>query len=216
MRCSVIGAGAMGRAIARRLALAGETVLLADRDTGKAWRAAAGVSTDPAPGIVLPADLADALHGDVELTVLALAHRDCLELAMADDRPLAGKVIVDVVNSLEGPEFGMGPSGVSSAAERLASAAPESIVVKAFNTASAPVLYEGELDGIPVDVFVASDDEEAKLAVIELVNRSGLRGFDMGRLRNARGLESMAALTHELRDRLGLTVRAGFTFLPRW
>lgn len=164
-----------------------ETVLLTDRDTAKAWRAAAEVSAEAAPGIVLPADLSAALDANVDMTVLALAHRDCLALALSADRPLAGKVVVDVANSLEDQEFGISPSGGVSAAERLAAAAPESIVVKAFNTAFAPVLYAGELDGIPVDVFVASDDDDAKLAVIELVNRSGLRGFDMGRLRNARG-----------------------------
>ncbi|MEC4019418.1 NADPH-dependent F420 reductase [Streptomyces sp. H27-D2] len=243
MNHSIIGAGAMGRAVARRLALAGETVLLADRDHGAAWRVAAEVS-DGAAGLVVPADVATALVAD--LIVLALPHRESLLLAAVEHRRLAGKVVVDVANPADGSGAGAGgPGGARtpmaagmpavmgapmatvaplatrtptavSAAELLAAAIPEASVVKAFNTTGASVLYAGELDGVLLDVFVASDDEDAKLAVIELVNRAGLRGFDMGRLANARGLEQLASLSDELQDRLGLNHCAGFKFLPCW
>lgn len=213
MKSSVIGAGAMGRAVARQLARTGETLLLADRDPRKAYRVACEVS-DGVPGLVLPVEVGAALGS--ELMVLALSHRDMLELAAAERGRLAGKVVVDVANPLDASGTGVSTPAGTSAAELLAATIPDASVVKAFNTACAPALYTGKLDGMPLDVFVASDDEDAKLAVIELVDRAGLRGFDMGPLCNARRLEGLAALSRELQERLGLKQGAGFKFLPYW
>ena len=56
-------------------------------------------------------------------------------------------------------------------------------VVKAFNTTFAGTLVEGQVAGQPLDVFVASDDEEAKRTVAELVEDGGMRA---GRRRPAR------------------------------
>jgi predicted dinucleotide-binding enzyme len=218
MRCSVIGAGATGRAVPRRLALAGGTVLPTDQDTAKARRSAAADRADAAPGFVLPAGPPAALGG-VDLAVPALPHRECP--APAADHPPAGTVVVDVANPPEEPEerdatkSGTTSSADPSAAGRRAAAASDSIVVKAFDTAFAPIPHAGASDGIRVGVPAASG-HDARPAVVEPANRSGLEGSGMGRLHNARGLESLAALSHELRDRLGRTVRAGFTFLPHW
>lgn len=65
-------------------------------------------------------------------------------------------------------------------------------------------------DGIPLDGFVAGDDEEAKAQVLEVLESIGLRPIDAGPLRMARVLEAMAWLTIWLRmDRAGAGRRAG-------
>jgi predicted dinucleotide-binding enzyme len=62
-------------------------------------------------------------------------------------------------------------------------------VVKAFNTTFAGTLVAGAVEGLPLDVFVASDSDEAKAAVVSFVTDAGLRPIDVGPLRRARELE---------------------------
>ena len=82
-----------------------------------------------------------------------------------------------------------------SAARRSRQKAPGAKVVKAFNTTFAGTLVEGEVGGQPLDVFVASDDEDAKARVRELVESGGLRAVDAGPLAHARQLEAPATCT---------------------
>jgi predicted dinucleotide-binding enzyme len=67
-------------------------------------------------------------------------------------------------------------------------------VVKAFNTTYAGTLLAGEVDGQPLDVFIAGDDVEAKSKVAQLVTDSGLRPVDTGPLSRARQIEGMQLL----------------------
>jgi hypothetical protein len=64
--------------------------------------------------------------------------------------------------------------------------------VKAFNTSFAGPLLAEQVDGEPLDVFIAGDDQEAKATVTELVFSRGMRAIDAGRLAGARELEAMA------------------------
>jgi 8-hydroxy-5-deazaflavin:NADPH oxidoreductase len=96
----------------------------------------------------------------------------------------------------------------------MAKAAPGARVVKAFNTNLAVTLPEGNIGGIQLDTFVASDHAEAKAAVIEALAGSGLRALDAGALANSRVLEAMAALGIEIGDRYGLGQAFGFKYLP--
>jgi predicted dinucleotide-binding enzyme len=206
MRMGIVGADAMGQAIARRAALSGAVVLLGDRSAGKARKAAA-VAAAGTSGVVVPTTVAAALRPDT--VVLALSWCDALDLVTRRSGSLAGKVIVDVTVPAR-------PDPASSAVQRLAAAAPAARWVKAFGTADASALYAGKVDGHVVDVFVASDDEGAKVQLVELVDRSGLRAFDAGGMDSARVLEDMARLGQEISDRLLLTGSWGYKFLPGW
>ena len=65
MTITVIGAGNMGRALARRFALAGEEVLLADRDAAKASTVAAETNAETADAVSVTT-LEDAIgRGDI-------------------------------------------------------------------------------------------------------------------------------------------------------
>ncbi|GIH61674.1 NADPH-dependent F420 reductase [Microbispora siamensis] len=209
MTVSVIGAGPMGRAIAHRYVIAGERVMLLDLRADRAARAAARTGAEVA------ADVHAALRADI-VTLALGGHRDVLDFVTAYRSELAGLVLVDTTNPVHDCHPGADPAGSLSIAERLALAAPETSVVKAFNTLCASALLTGRIDDAQPDVFVASDDDVAKATVIEIVDRSGLRGLDSGGLRNARVLEQMAVLCIEIVTRLDVVPEAAMKFLPNW
>ncbi|MBV9363718.1 MAG: hypothetical protein JOY89_05735, partial [Solirubrobacterales bacterium] len=76
-------------------------------------------------------------------------------------------------------------------------------VVKAFNTTFAGTLVGGEIAGQPLDVFLASDDEDAKNTVRHLVEDGGLRAIDAGPLTRAHELEALGYLHMALQQPLG-------------
>ncbi|MEV0024204.1 NAD(P)-binding domain-containing protein [Streptomyces atroolivaceus] len=206
MRIGIIGAGMMGLAVARRVALTGTAVLLADRSVARARRVAAEASAG-APGCVLATTMAAALRSEV--VFLALRLPESLELARRQPHVLRGRAVVD----LSVPER---TDPVSSAVRQLVCIAPEARWVKALTTADAGALHRGATEGHPVDVFVASDDDRAKVVVVELFDRSGVRAFDAGGLDNAWILEGMGRLGQEVGERLGLSESWSFKFMPSW
>jgi predicted dinucleotide-binding enzyme len=75
-------------------------------------------------------------------------------------------VVVDISNPIDVEAFERILPEAGSGAEELAAAAPNARVVKAFNTTFATMLAGGgTVAGQPLDVFIASDDEDAKAAV---------------------------------------------------
>jgi NADPH-dependent F420 reductase len=212
MEIGIIGAGGMGRAISRRLALGGQSVLLADRSAEKA-REVARAASEGAPGEVRAVSTEDAMGGDI--VVLALWYPGTAELAEQHADRLRGKIVVDISNPLDESWIRLGIEPTTSGAELVAAVIPESRVVKAFNTTTSPPLERGEVDGTTLDTFVASDDDDAKQAVIELAGRMGLRALDAGALENARLLERLTAFQIELGNRYGIEGLAfGFKYLP--
>jgi NADPH-dependent F420 reductase len=124
---------------------------------------------------------------------------------------LDGKVVVSMANGLEkhGREFRWVGSEEGSVSEAIQAAVPGARVVAALQHVPAKAL--GDLDTeLATDVLVASDDDEARTVVLDLVDAiPGLRGFDAGSLHNARGIEAVAAplLTVNLRHRGEATLR---------
>jgi predicted dinucleotide-binding enzyme len=75
------------------------------------------------------------------------------------------------------------------------------------------VLDEPHFAGIENDVFVVSDDDEAKREFLGLVGDMPFRFVDAGRLANARTVERMTLLLGELGARYGVAPRMGYRFL---
>lgn len=188
MKITVIGAGNMGSAFVKQLHGAGHTVKITSRDAAKAGALAAkyvGVKAVPALGA---ADDADAI-------VLAAGYGDAIA-ALASLGNIAGKVVIDITNPLTADYMGLTIGHNTSAAEEIAKAAPQAVVVKAFNTLFASVLAEGA-DFSPsakVNVFVASDSDSGKQTVKQLATSLGFEATDAGGLKNARYLEPLAGL----------------------
>ncbi len=212
MTVSIIGAGTMGQALARRFTTAGETVLLASQDSGKT----AKVAEEAARGVNGTAEVVDVARaissGDV--VIFATWYPVTRDLAARHAAALKGKVVVDISNPFNESFDGLTTDASTSAAEQIAAAAPGARLVKAFNTTFAPVLAAGEIGGGPAEVLLAGDDEAAKAAVADLARRTGLTVIDAGALSNARTLERMTLLLVELQGRYGLAFQAAFRLVP--
>ncbi len=188
MKITVIGAGNMGSAFVKQLQGAGHTVKITSRDAAKASALAAkfaGVRAVPAQGA---ADDADAV-------VLAAGYGDAVA-ALGSLGNLAGKVVIDITNPLTADYMGLTVGHTTSAAEEIAKAVPQALVVKAFNTLFASVLDEGAAfsPSAKVSVFVAGDSDAAKQTVKQLATSLGFEAVDAGGLKNARYLEPLAGL----------------------
>jgi hypothetical protein len=194
MNVTIIGAGNMGRGIGTRAAAGGHSVTFVDANPDSAQQAAAEVQKAAGNGSkVTTSSLGDVQLGDV--VVLAVWYGVNLELAKQLGDKLAGKVIVDIANPLNSTYDGLATAPDSSSAEDLARAvAPGANVVKAFNTTYAGTLLSGQVDGRPLDVFIAGDDAEAKEKVARLVRDGGMRPVDTGPLSRARQIEGMQLL----------------------
>jgi NADPH-dependent F420 reductase len=199
----------MGRSLAVQLGKTGERVVLADWDPDTARTVVAEI--DAGDGL-RAAGIGDALAADI--VVLALWHPRTLVFASEHVAALRGKIVVDVSNPIDESWVRLTTHPTTSSAELLAAALPESRVIKAFNTTTSPVLADGQLDGIVLDVFVAGDDDDAKAQVGDLVRAAGLRSVDAGRLDNARLLERLTAFQIELSQLYGLDGRLTLKMLP--
>ncbi|MBZ0227699.1 MAG: NADPH-dependent F420 reductase, partial [Bauldia sp.] len=122
----------------------------------------------------------------------------------------AGKIVVDISNPLNDTYDGLVTAPGKSAAEEIANLLPKSRVVKAFNTTFAGTLVEGKVDGQPLDVFVAANDDDARKVVIGIVGDGKLRPIDAGRLERARQLEALGLLGITLQMPMGLGFMSGW------
>ena len=194
MNVTIIGAGNMGRGIGTRAAAGGHSVTFVDANPEVAQKAAEEVKGAAKDGAsVSAASLGDVKLGDV--VVLAVWYGTNIEVAKQLGNKLAGKVVVDIANPLNSTYDGLATAPDSSSAEDLAKAvAPGAKVVKAFNTTYAGTLLAGQVNGQPLDVFIAGDDADAKDKVSQIAKDGGLRPVDTGPLSRARQIEGMQLL----------------------
>ncbi|KAB8161788.1 NADP oxidoreductase [Streptomyces sp. 3MP-14] len=207
MIVTIVGTGAMARSIATR-ALAGEHVVrLVGRSPGKAADLADQLRATAPPGATPDVRGSDAIAvEDADLVVLAVPHPAGLAVAAEYGAALAGSVLVDISNPVDFATLDglVVPAGTSAAERIAAEAAPGVPVVKAFNTCFAGPLLGGRVQGLPLDVLIAGDDEDARRKVAELAGTGGLNPLDVGPLRRARELEALAFLHMAVQERLGL------------
>ncbi|WP_322762640.1 NADPH-dependent F420 reductase [Frankia sp. Cr2] len=187
------GTGPQGRGLGRRLAMAGNQVVLGSRSAERAQDAAAQLS---AAGLsVTGADnSAAAAQGDI--VIVAVPWEGHGELLVSLRAELAGKIVVDCVNPLgfdKGGAFVLAvPEG--SAAQQAATLLPDSTVVAAFHHVSAVLLADETVDALDTDILVLGDDRHATDTVQALAARiSGMRGVYAGKLRNAASVEGLTA-----------------------
>jgi 8-hydroxy-5-deazaflavin:NADPH oxidoreductase len=186
------GTGDQGRGLGRRLAMAGNRVIIGSRDSGRAESAAATIGSPPQVTGAANEDAASA----ADLVIAAIPWDGHADLLARLAGPLEGKIVVDCVNSLGFDSRGCYPIPVAegSAAEQAAAALPGSTVVGAFHHVSAVLLLDPEVDKMDLDVLVLGDDRHATDLVQALAERiPGMRGVYAGRLRNCGQVEAFTA-----------------------
>lgn len=206
MNIAIIGTGNIGTGLAGVLARTNHRIVVANRNGGTELAA-----TLKGEGrAVKAADVNSAVaHADV--VILAVPYGAVAGLA--DQADFHGKIVVDATNPVTEDFSGLQVGHTTSAAEEIAQALPGARVVKAFNTVFAQIYAEGlSFGATPVQTFVASDDAEAKAAVIALANEAGFDARDTGPLKNARYIEPLAYLNIQNGYMLG----QGTQIAPVW
>ncbi len=201
MRIAVLGTGAVGQAMATRLAELGHDVRLGTRDPA-ATRAREGWGDIESVELTT---FAEATSG-AEIVVHAgngLAALDLL--AAAGD--LTGTVLVDISNPLDfsgGFPPTLAVKDTDSLGEQIQRAHPDTRVVKTLNTLAAGLMVHPERLSEATSVFVSGDDADAKAVVTALLAELGHRDvIDLGGIETARGTEMWLPLWLRLMGSLG-------------
>ncbi len=183
------GTGDQGRGLAKRLAAAGNPVIIGSRSAERAKTAAAELGGAGIRGLAN----SDAAR-EADLVIVAVpweGHRDLL-VSLAG--PLAGKIVIDCVNPMAFDKRGAYPLPVpeGSAAQQAAEVLPDSRVVGAFHHVSAVVLLDPAIETVDLDVMVLGEDRADTDLVQALAARiPGVRGVYAGRLRNCAQVEAL-------------------------
>jgi NADPH-dependent F420 reductase len=186
------GTGDQGQGLARRLAAAGNPVIIGSRSAQRAAAAAAGLGGEPEIRGMTNEDTARA----ADVVIVAVPWEGHRELLASLAEPLAGKIVIDCVNPLGFDARGVHVLKVAegSAAEQAAAVLPRSVVVGAFHHMSAVLLLDPGVATIDQDVLVLGDERPATDLVAALAARiPGIRGIYAGRLRNCGQVEALTA-----------------------
>jgi hypothetical protein len=187
------GTGDQGRGLGRRLAQAGNRVIIGSRDAGRAATAATEMSTE---GTAISGTANAEAARDADIVIVAVPYDGHRDLLLGLAKELAGKVVVDCVNPIGVDKSGPHARSVQdgSAAEEAAAVLPDSTVVAAFHHVSAVTLLDEAVQSVDTDVLVLGDDRAATDLVQALAERiPGVRGVYAGRLRNAGQVEALTA-----------------------
>ncbi|NGZ85905.1 NADPH-dependent F420 reductase [Duganella aceris] len=176
MKIAIIGAGAIGSAIARILIRAGIPAAIAN---SRGPQSLTALTTELGPRLQA-VDVAEAARA--ELVFLAVPWSK-IPAAVAGLGPWEGRIVVDANNPIEAPAFqpiDLGGQASSSVIQQLV---PGAHVVKAFNHLQAGLLSsDPAAQGGKRVLFVSGDDAAAKGAVMALVRQLGFADIDLGTL----------------------------------
>lgn len=192
MRIGVLGTGAVGRAVAGRLAGLGHDVTIGTRDPEDTAGREEYAAWAGEHGAVRLASFRDAA-ADADLVVNASGGGVSLEVLEQVGDHLDGKVLLDISNPLD-HSHGFPPrlfvKDDDSLAEMIQRAHPGALVVKSLNTLNNSLMIDPQSLGEDTTVFVSGDDADAKATVTGLLEEMGHQDvLDLGDLSTARGAE---------------------------
>ncbi len=193
MRIAILGAGNVGGGLGKAFAAVGHDVVFGVRDpeSTKTLSALADIpdATAASPG--------DAVEG-ADAVVFAI-RPVAMSATVAELPPLAGRVVIDAMNRFDGDV-------VRSTTQDLAALLPGAKLAKAFNTIGFENYTTAAQRTVPVAMFVAGDDPEAKRLAMALASEIGFRPEDAGGIGNAKALEEMVKVWMALAQVHGRTV----------
>ncbi|GAA0291801.1 hypothetical protein BJ968_000072 [Kineococcus aurantiacus] len=178
MSWGIIGAGAIGQALAARLTAAGQEVVISNsRGPSSLATLAARLGPKLHPGTVAEA----AAEGTVVLAVPWRRVPAAVDASGVVD--WRGRIVVDPTNPLGPPDFRVADLGGRTSSEVVQDLVPGARLVKAFNTLSPSVLAAEPHTGAGRRVvFLSGDHVTANREVAALVDAAGWAAVDLGPL----------------------------------
>jgi len=174
VKISIIGAGAIGSAIARNLARNGIDATIANSRGPQSLKAL----TDELGPHIKAVTVKEAAQADLVFVAVSWVG---LAGALAGLGSWNGRILVDANNPVEIPDLKPVDIGGRASNEVVAGLAPGARVVKAFNHLVASVVGGGpRVDGGRRVLFLSGDDAEAKKTVSDLILRLGFAPIDLG------------------------------------
>jgi len=174
VQVGIVGTGNVGSALATGLTAAGYETVVGSRNP----------ETTRVDGTDVVTQRAAAEYGDV--VVLALPAGVVVDVATDLRDALADKPVVDAANEYPAP------NSEAPLAARVADAAPDARVVKAFNTIGANCMTDPVIDGESATMFLAGDDTDAIDTTAILARDLGFEPVVAGDLAAAAHLEHLA------------------------
>jgi len=196
---AIIGTGNVGMALGTEFGRQGHTIIYGSRSPLGLKALDLAKKTDGNSSTATPADAA----AGAQIIVLAVPGM-VVEEVLQHLGDLSGKLIIDVTNPLvmdEPMHFSYGVA--SSNGEIVQAAAPEAMVVKAFNTVTWQSMIDPEDSDGPLYVPLAGNDTSAKEKVAKMVAKMGLEPIDLGPIEVAHWTEYsvVVALNNEFSER---------------
>lgn len=174
MNIAILGAGAIGSAIARNLARNGIDASIANSRGPQSLQALA----DELGPHIKAVSIKEAVQADI---VFVAVNWNRLEAALAGLGPWNGRILIDANNAVEVPSFKGFDLGGRASSQVVAQWATGARVVKAFNHLAAEALDAGpQVEGGQRVLFVAGEDADAKKTVSDLITRLGFKAIDLG------------------------------------
>lgn len=186
------GTGALGAAIARRLAKAGESVILGSRDPAKAAVAASALQAETGRPVQGLGNAEAAAAASIIIVTVPFASQETTLAEIASG--CRGKIVVDTTVPLMPPKVMRVQLPLEgSAAVRAQKLLGEGVtVVSAFHNVAAHKLATDAI--VECDVLVFGDERAAREQVLRLVAQCGLRGLHGGALVNSAAAEALTSV----------------------
>jgi predicted dinucleotide-binding enzyme len=183
MKIGFIGAGTVAQNMARHFLAAGHEILLSNR---RGPEALAETVADLGPR-ASAGSRQEAADCDIVILAAIWAH---VPTAL-EGIDWQGKILIDATNSHMGEQPTIGNAAVArsldalkgrTSSEMVAELAPGAKLVKAISHMPMMWIQDFSPDKPKTVMFVSGDDPDAKAIVIDLINSTGLVGFDLGSL----------------------------------
>jgi 8-hydroxy-5-deazaflavin:NADPH oxidoreductase len=189
MKIGILGSGSAGQTLGRGFIKLGHEVVIGTRDPAKLndWKAEAGAKAS----VEFPSE---AMRQGEILIISVLGSAAEIAIRNAQIENFANKIVIDASDPLD---FSSGKPGLfvgttDSLGEQIQRLLPDAKVVKAFNTVLADVMINPSLSGGEPDMFIAGNDDNAKVTVTNLLKEFGWSVIDMGEIESSRWLEALS------------------------
>lgn len=190
----VLGTGAVGRTIGKKLIELGYEVRMGSRTTNNEkaleWVNSNGEKSSSgtfADAVKFGDVIFNCTKGEITLEALKMAGIDNFN----------GKTVIDISNALDFSQ-GFPPfltpqyTNTNSLGEEVQKLLTGANVVKSLNIVNCEVMVNAQKSGGDPTMFVAGNNESAKQEVISILNQFGWNDIiDLGDISNARGMEMM-------------------------